>query len=258
MPDPNINFQLIATQIGNELKYDTSINEINRIGQAVLEIAREEFPNQSITSVRVKTIYNWILSLAKIKMNSDDEAKRFVRFWFEIAPESEHHKILKILEDNNLPYNFLYKDNFNEFYSRNFHAGVIKHSKNLFLQGNYFHAIFESAKIYNINVKAKSISDKDGQSLMLNVWGSDSGVLKITRCITQTDKDYRDGIKFISAGLMSAIRNSTAHEPAIMWSIDKQDCLDILSLISFLYHQLDKAVYYKTPSAEDLHHVQAK
>lgn len=80
---------------------------------------------------------------------------------------------------------------------------------------------------------------------MLNVWGCDNGVLKVTACQSQTDKDFQDGIKFISGGLMSAIRNPTAHESAITWPIDKQDCLDILSLIKFLYRQLDKSVYYK-------------
>jgi uncharacterized protein (TIGR02391 family) len=149
------------------------------------------------------------------------------------------------LEKNNCPYNLLYKDNLDEFLKRNFHSEVIKHSQKLFIQGNYFHAVFESAKAFNKDVKEKSSSDKDGQPLMLSVWGCDSGVLKVTQCTTQTDKDFQDGIKFLSGGLMSAIRNPTAHEPAITWPIEKQDCLDILSLISFLYRQLDKAVYFK-------------
>ena len=80
---------------------------------------------------------------------------------------------------------------------------------------------------------------------MLEVWGCDKGVLKITSCASQTDTDVQDGIKFLSAGLMQAIRNPTAHEPAILWPINKQDCLDVLSLISFLFRQLDKAVYFK-------------
>jgi len=55
------------------------------------------------------------------------------------------------------------------------------------------------------------------------------------------DIDLPRWIKFISGGLMSVIRSPTVHEPAITWLIDKQDCLDLLSLISFIY----KAVYYK-------------
>ncbi|WP_370469360.1 TIGR02391 family protein [Nibrella viscosa] len=45
--------------------------------------------------------------------------------------------------------------------------------------------------------------------------------------------------------MKSAIRNPTAHEPGIEWPINKQYCWDILTLISFLFRQLDKALYHK-------------
>ena len=93
--------------------------------------------------------------------------------------------------------------------------------------------------------KSKSVSPKDGQALMLDVWGADNGVLKITPCLSETDKNTQNGIKFLSAGLMQAIRNPTAHEPAIDWPINKQDCLDLLGFVSYLFRQLDSSVYVK-------------
>ncbi|MCW3107807.1 MAG: hypothetical protein JWQ09_2313 [Segetibacter sp.] len=241
----DINYRHIATQIGDALKYSTSVNEIDRIGQSILQINKETFPNNSITSVRAKTLYDWVLSLAKSPLDSTERVKRLINFSLELTPEANKNSTIDFLEKNNCPYSLVHKDSLDEFVKRNFHAEVVKHSQKLFTQRNFFHAVFESAKAYNKDIKEKSKSDKDGQALMLMVWGWDSGVLKITACQTQTDKDYQDGIKFISGGLMSAIRNPTAHEPAISWPIDKQDCLDILSLISFLYRQLDKAVYFK-------------
>lgn len=86
---------------------------------------------------------------------------------------------------------------------------------------------------------------KDGMKLMIIVWGCE-GTLKITRCETQTDKDVQDGIKFLSSGLMQAIRNPTDHDQAIHWPIDEQDCLDILSFISFLFRKLDVAAVWPT------------
>ncbi len=80
---------------------------------------------------------------------------------------------------------------------------------------------------------------------MLQVWGCKKGVLKLTCCKTNTDKNVQEGIKFLSAGIMAAMRNPTAHEPALHWPIEKQDCLDMLSFMSFLFRQLDKAVYFK-------------
>lgn len=220
-----INFRDIATQIGDSLKYSISVNEIDRRGQSILQVSKEDFPNTAITSVRAQTLYNWVLSLAKTPLESTERVKRLINFCLELTPEEHKKATIAFLEKNNCPYNLLYKDSLDEFLKRNFHSEVVKHSQKLFAQGNYFHAVFEAAKAYNKDVKEKSKSDKDGQPLMLNVWGCESGVLKVTACQTQTDKDFQDGIKFISGGLMSAIRNPTAHEPAITWPIDKQDCL---------------------------------
>ena len=97
------------------------------------------------------------------------------------------------------------------------------------MSGHLFHAVFEVAKVYNKTVREKAQSGKDGQSLMLDVWEWEKGCLKITACITDTDKNVQDGVKFLSAGLMNAIRNPTAHEPAVDWPISLEDCLDILS-----------------------------
>lgn len=135
------------------------------------------------------------------------------------------------------------RKDYEAFSMRTFHPTVVLHAKDLFLQGNYFHAVFEASKAYNKDVREKAQSKKDGQPLMLEVWGCEKGVLKVTRCESDTDRNVQDGIKFLSAGLMQAIRNPTAHEPATDWQISEQDCLDILSFISFLYRQLDKAVF---------------
>ena len=93
-------------------------------------------------------------------------------------------------------------------------------------------------------VREKAVSTKDGEALMMDVWSCQNGVLKITACHSDTDKNIQDGIKYLSAGLMRAMRNPTAHEPALHWPITKEDCLDMLSFVSFLFRQLDKAVYY--------------
>jgi len=37
-------------------------------------------------------------------------------------------------------------------------------------------------------------------------------------------------------------RNTTAHAPKIIWNIDENDALDILSLISLVHRRLDKSI----------------
>lgn len=161
------------------------------------------------------------------------------------SDEGKRTQALRIISDAGVPTTLINKEENEYFMNREFHHEVIRHAKDLFIQGNYFHAVFEASKAYNSAVKEKAQSDRDGQALMMESW-SPAGVLKITACQTETDRNVQDGIKFLSAGLMQAIRNPAAHEPAITWPISKQDCLDILSFISFLFRQLDKAVYFKS------------
>ncbi|MDR5591131.1 TIGR02391 family protein [Christiangramia sp. SM2212] len=225
------------------MKYDTSVNEINRVGQSILKINKEKFENDSITSIRAKEIYNWIMSLGKTSLTNEDRTKRLVKFCMELSPEADKGGISEFLINNGCDYNAVNRDSLNNFNSRNYHPEIKKHSQKLFLQQNYFHSVFESAKAFNNSVKAKSKSEKDGQDLMMNVF-SLNGVLKLNTGRTDTEKSVQDGVKFLTSGLMRAVRNPTAHEPALDWPINKQECLDFLSMISFLFHQLDKSVYY--------------
>jgi uncharacterized protein (TIGR02391 family) len=237
--------RLIAIQVGDALKYATSVNEIDRIGGAVLKIQRDTFPNDAITSQRAKRIHDWILSIAQANLEASECERRLIKFCQQLAGDQEWTRVAKILADAGVSQTSVNRDNYNLFMAREFHAEVIKHAHTLFMNGHLFHAVFEAAKAYNKAVREKAQSTKDGQALMLEVWGWERGCLKVTACQSDTDRSTQEGIKFLSAGLMGAIRNPTAHEPAVDWPISLPDCLDILSFISFLFRQLDKAVLYK-------------
>ena len=237
--------RFIAVQVGDALKYTTSVNEIDRVGAAVLKVHREDFPNEAITSVRAKRMHDWLLSLAKAQLTQEEREGRLITFCRELATDEDWPGVSRILERAGIAAAKLNREEYRLFMGRNFHPEVIKHSRALFMDGHRFHAVFEAAKVYNKMVREKAQSADDGRSLMMKVWGWEKGCLKITACLSDTDKNVQDGVMFLSAGLMSAIRNPTAHEPAVDWPIDLTDCLDILSFISFLFRQLDKAVYYK-------------
>lgn len=156
--------------------------------------------------------------------------------------DQQKSQLLQILKDAGVEDASPDRETLRRFDARGFHAEVVQHCRTLFGQGHFFHAVFEASKTYNKAVRTKAQSTKDGEALMLSVWSPDGGVLKVTACQTDTDRNVQDGIKFLSAGLMRAIRNPTAHEPALHWPITEQDAVDILSFISFLFRQLDKAV----------------
>lgn len=239
-----MNYRQAAIQIDDLLKYSTTINEINRLAGSIFRFQHQHFPNEAITSKRAQLFYDWVLSLAKQKMAEGQRNQLLIRFSQSLTPEELRGDVSKILLEAGTPANLVNREDYLTFTSRNFHRQVVTHSQKLFLQGNYFHAVFEASKAYNLLVKEKAQSAKDGATLMLTVWGCENGVLKVTPCASDTDRNVQDGIKFLSAGLMRAIRNPTAHEPALHWPISKQDCLDILSFISFLFRQLDESVYY--------------
>lgn len=237
------NYRLVATRVGDLLKWDVSVNQVGRAAVALFRFPCESFPNPSITSVRAQSIHDWILSLAKQRMAPGDRDRLLVTFCRTIASEQHRPQLEEILKDAGVGTFAVDAENRQLFSGRGFHSEVVRHSEKLFLQGNYFHAVFESAKTYNKLVREKARTDKDGSSLMLEVWGPQRGVLKVTRCETETDRNVQDGIKFLSAGLMQAIRNPTSHEPALDWPISRADCLDILSFLSFLFRKLDEAVF---------------
>ncbi len=236
-----MNYKIVAIQVGDTLKYDSTVNEIDRIGGAVFGFSREDFPNPSITSVRAKRVHDWILSLAKQRMVNEERDRLLLAFCEKITPITHWPAVSKILTDNGVPV----RADLQEFFQRKFHHLVSQHAQKLFADRHYFHAVFEVCKVYNKLVKEKAQSPKDGQDLMLSAWDAQNGVLKVTACVSETDKNVQDGVKFLSAGMMRAVRNPTAHEPASDWPIDKSECLDMLSFMSFLFRQLDKAQYYK-------------
>ena len=83
---------------------------------------------------------------------------------------------------------------------------------------------------------------RDGKDLMFNAFG-EKGLLKFTSCKTETEVNLENGQQHISAGAVVGFRNPMSHEvkevlyPKIF---NDKDCLDILSMISYLFGKLDK------------------
>jgi uncharacterized protein (TIGR02391 family) len=239
----SVNIRLIALEAGDALKYETTVNEIERMGSAIFPFRRDEFPHDSITSVRAQRIYDWLMSLSRYSCMAEDRGRLASNFLLRLTKDPQQRsRLLQILKESGVQEISPDQEVLSRFDDREFHREIVQHCRVLFGQRHFFHAVFEASKVYNKAVRDKAQSAKDGEQLMLAVWGPDNGVLKVTACKTETDKNVQDGIKFLSAGLMRAVRIPTAHEPALHWPITEQDAVDILSFISFLFRQLDKAI----------------
>lgn len=212
--------KLAAIKIGDLLKWCTSVNEIDRIASGVFPFSKESFPSDGITSTRAQRIYDWLMTLFKQRIPDAEKIELLRSFLNSLVPSNLIDNVQKVLDDCGVPVK-LAKDSSDEslyiYNARRFHPAVVDHSKELFLKGEYFHAVFEAVKAFNRAVKEKSGLDRDGGPLMHEAFSSSKPRLKVTPCKTVTERDIQDGYRFLAAGLMSAIRNPLAHEPAIFY-----------------------------------------
>lgn len=232
------NYKMVAFQIGDLIKYTTSINEINRAALSVCSFAAQTFPKyqQAITSERAYCHLCWVFTIASQKqLPLWERNKRLISFTKLLLVDNQIASVNKIFIDAGI------LAESHEFDNRNFHTDIVDNCRKLFIETNYFHAVFEAAKLYNKKVESKAGLSKDGYKLMMDAFG-ENGVLRHNEGKTQSERDELNCIKFLSAGLMQALRNPSAHELAKEWPMSKEDCLDILSFISFLLRKLDDSI----------------
>lgn len=120
-----------------------------------------------------------------------------------------------------------------------FHPKVQEISLNLFKNGHYAQAIFESIKALNNYVKDKSnITDKDLSDAMAKAFNEQNPIIKLNDLTTRSDIDEQRGFKLLFMGAMTGIRNPKAHENIIQ--LDKNRTLEYLAFISLLFRRAEE------------------
>ena len=200
------------------------------------------YSDQSTMSGNYALFYDFFMTLSSQKGKSDkDKVRDIVDLLQTITggfnPEFVRDILVRGGYKDEVGFDFT-SDSLIQF--GNFHKSVIKHSGKLFEQRNYFHAVHEACKAYNNEIKAKAKSEKDGVNLMQFEFGS-GGSLRVNNYKTQSEINEQNGIKSLSEGLVSAFRNPTSHENSCDWPITKEECINILNLVSYLFKKLDKA-----------------
>lgn len=142
-----------------------------------------------------------------------------------------------------------------QYHWRRLHQAVKDASYNDYKNEDFYRAVEEAIKRYQATVQDISGCTEDGQKLMLKVFGKDNAILTVSSKYkktggadfsSSTKENVEDGQKFMSAGLMSGVRNPIAHEEIGELKnsglFTENDCLDMLSLLSHLYRRLDDAI----------------
>ncbi len=92
-----MNYRLIATEVGDLVKWDISVNIIRRAAAALFQFQIEAFPNEAITSERAKVVYNSILSLGKQRLSDEERNRLLLTFCRRITPDPHRTKLNQIL-----------------------------------------------------------------------------------------------------------------------------------------------------------------
>ena len=124
---------------------------------------------------------------------------------------------------------------------RQVHSDVLVFCREELLKDNYFHAVFEATKSVADKIRMKSGFVSDGAALVDEVFSSKNPVLAINTLRTETEESEHKGFANLLKGVFGTFRNVTAHAPKIHWSIEEQDALDLLTMVSYLHRRLDRA-----------------
>jgi uncharacterized protein (TIGR02391 family) len=237
------NLRLIAVELGDLLKYHVPLNHIDRVALAVFTFPRQPWASDAITSLRARRIFDWIASLEESEAPTTERDSRLITFATALARDGPtRSRVLELLVGHGLAVAGTCEDLERKFDALGLHPRLVSHCRKLFGQGHFFHAVFEAAKIFEREVQVASGIARDGEALMMTAWDAEHGTLPVTGSKTRSEINVQDGLKFLSAGLVRAFRNPTAHEPALLWPVWERDAIDILGLVSFLLRQLDRAV----------------
>lgn len=108
----------------------------------------------------------------------------------------------------------------------------------LFRDGHYANAVEDACKVLDGMVKIRSgRADISGTELMQAVFSPKSPILRFNQIQTETDRSEQQGMMFLYAGAMLALRNPRAHA---LIQDDPEQALEYLGLLSMLVKALDR------------------
>lgn len=126
------------------------------------------------------------------------------------------------------------------FDGRDMHTAIVTASKALFDDGYYPQATFEAFKQVETEVRKISKSRKIGRRLINHAFNTNAPKIRLVSALDETRQNEQKGFQDIFGGAFAAIRNPRAHRSEL--SEDIYECLDNLSLASFLMRKLDSAI----------------
>lgn len=127
----------------------------------------------------------------------------------------------------------------------NLHPRILDVSRDLFLDGYHWEAVFAAAKaLVNYVKECSGRHDLDGAPLVRAVFSRNDPILAFNNLSDQTDLDEQEGMMHLFEGAVLGIRNPGGHSfpegPA-------QRAVEYISLLSLLAYRIQEAKRRKSP-----------
>lgn len=127
---------------------------------------------------------------------------------------------------------------------RHLHEQIRERIKSYYENKQYGNAADQGAKIYCEVIRGLTGLTIDGTDLTGKVFGGNPPQLKVADLTNETGQNIQKGQEALSRGLITGFRNPVSHAPidsVVPNTFSELDCLNILSLISYLITRLDNA-----------------
>ena len=127
------------------------------------------------------------------------------------------------------------------------HPRIADVSRDLFLDGYFWEAVFAASKALVNYVKERSGKhDLDGASLMRTVFSKNAPILAFNDLSDQIDQDEQEGMMHLFEGAVLGIRNPGGHS---FPEGPEQRAIEYISLLSVLAYRVQEAKHKKTEKA---------
>ncbi len=130
---------------------------------------------------------------------------------------------------------------------RHLHEQVRDRVKTYYMNKQYGDAASQAVQIYCELIRKLTGKTEDGMALVGGVFGrkpfADLPHLQLNSLGSESEKDIQEGQGHLSRGVVTGFRNPISHAPidtAVPGIFSELDCLNVLSLVSYLVTRLDQ------------------
>ena len=131
---------------------------------------------------------------------------------------------------------------------RHLNEKIKERIKGYYINRQYALAADQGTKIYCEIIREMTGLNLDGTRLVNHVFSADKPVIKICDTSIETGRNIQTGQRSLSSGVMESFRNPAAHMPIdklVPEQYSEIDCLNILSLISYLLERMESSEVVK-------------